>query len=141
MNFTKTLTNLTSFQQLCAAVLLIVVGVGAGYTVSVSTHANVQTHENVPIDQQFRDFDIFAYKSQEVDAMMQKVIANPTEYNKMYAHDELIIVYRSWAEGESGKNKQVFLGYLYACLGVVDSPTPDHIADLTEMNQLKQQLN
>ncbi len=134
MNYPKALTNLTSFQQLCAAVLLIVVGVGAGYIASVSTHANA------PVEQ-FRDFDIFSYKSNEVATMMQAVVANPSEYNKMSAHNDLIIVYRSWAEGESGKNKQVFLDYLNACLNVADTSTPGHIADLTKMNQLKQQLN
>jgi hypothetical protein len=138
MNFTKTLSNLSSFQQLCAVVLLIIVGVGAGYTAS---NASVATHANVPLDQQFKDFDIFAYKSNEVADLMRVIVANPSKYNTMSAHNDLIIVYRSWAEENSGKNKQLFLDYLNACLYFVDNSSPGHISDTTKMNQLYTELN
>ncbi len=136
MNYSQVITN--PIQQAILAILLVSAGFSTGYT--VSDHQGTPEAQAVIIEEQLRDFDQFSYKAQEVDAMMQDVISNPTETNMRMANNKLKINYANWEHREYGENKELFSEYRIACQVVIDDMQSGKLADTTEMNLLYNEL-
>lgn len=78
----------------------------------------------IPFNQQaerLREFDSFSYKAQEVNAMMQEVLSNPTGKNLRKANDILKIIFANWESREHGENKELFHKYCLAWQEVIDN--------------------
>jgi len=115
--------------QVGIVLLLAALVFSAGYSTSENTKGNEE------------QFDVFSYKvNQEVQPLMDKVMANPTEHNLRNANNKLIIEYESWGRRQDGKNKEIFMVYLAACETVIDTMQNGEQPDISEMNRLKNEL-
>ena len=122
--------NIPQYQQAVAAMLLATIVFGVGYTTADVNHV-----------QDAKQFDQFAYKAKnDVNVMMQVVIAEPNDYNLLAANNKLKIEYTNWAKRENGQNKELFFNYLNACENVIDEMQAGNEPDLTKMNTLKNEL-
>jgi hypothetical protein len=136
VNVTKFITSLPPFQQLCAAILTSFLLCSAGYVAS--------DHNLIKSDNEIQSFDVFSYKAQdEVKPMMDKALANPTEYNLRKANNHLKIGVQNWVNGEEGQNKELFQEYLDSCELVIDEKQAgnDITAEKAEMEKLYLKLN
>jgi hypothetical protein len=130
MNYTEVLSKLTANQQICVIALLLISSFGAGYAVS-----------NHPQDH--KEFNPFAYKAEtEVNKTMYSAIMNPTEFNRISAHNSVAITYRNWVSRESGNGKEEFDDYLDSCedvLTAIKYDSPD-IKDKIRIMEEKKRL-
>lgn len=124
--------NVTQAQQFGAVLLVLAAVFASGYAASNMTHDSLTS--------ELTAFDQFAYKAEEVDKMMQMTIENPTKYNLISTNNELVIVYRGWAMGETGENKELFLEYLDACILVIDDMQAGNEPDVSLMNEKYSEL-
>jgi len=128
MDIAATVKNLTPFEQLCVALITILIGV-SGYSLSNSTPS-----QSILESPEFVNFDPFSDRALAVDDMMQGVIADPTEYNLRIAKNKLLITHWNWSEREVGDNKEEFQEYLLACVQVIDEMQDGKTADTSDMN-------
>lgn len=128
MNVTKTIENITPFQQLIMALVAICASFGAvGYTASDIGQPQTITEE-------LSDFDVFAYQAKvDVKPMMNKVLNNPTDSNLLYANNHLAISIKNFESRETGENKELFKEYRIACQEVIDSIQAGEKNSVTEV--------
>lgn len=136
MNYSQIITN--PMQQAILAILLVSAGFSTGYT--VSDHQETTEKRAVVIEEQLRNFDQFSYKAQEINAMMEETLANPTEETLRAANNMLKINYANWEHREYGENKELFHEYRIACQDVIDNLQETGVADITEMTTLYTEL-
>lgn len=128
--------DLSFYQQLSLAVLTLIIGCTAGYTVSEVDSRNI---DDINID-------IFSIKAKEVNEYINEVLANPTERNLRNANNHLKISIKSFEEREYGDNKELFHEYRLACQDVIDGyQAGDSEAQIKvktdKMNNLYNELN
>jgi len=125
VNITRYITNMPQFQQVLIAFLLVF---SAGYAVSDSSTSPDET------------FDVFSYKAQEINGLMEYAFEYPSEDNLRTINNKLAIIEWRWLSQNEGGNKELFTEYLDSCQLVIDEMQAGKEADISQMNKLKNKL-
>lgn len=87
-----------------------------------------------------KEYNPYSDKAQEVNAMMQGVLTNPSETNLETAQNNIFYDYAPWAKRQNDSQKEEFLSYLEACNQVIISMSKGQQPDTSKMDELYNNL-